>query len=216
MAATEVHKRFGRVTALAGVNLLVAPGELVGITGPSGSGKSTLLSLVGGLDRPDSGRVLIDDEAVWEGPHTTRARRDLVGFVFQNHLLLPNLTAQANVEVPLLGAGVGRHERQRRAALLLAEVGAAHRAEHLPSELSGGERQRVAVARALANEPRLLLADEPTGALDSAAAQRVLDLLVGRISAERNMTLIIVSHDPEVAARADRIIHMVDGRVTTV
>ncbi len=136
----------------------------------------------------------------------------MVGFVFQRHLLLGALSARANVEIPLIGAGMHHGERRRRALLLLEEVGIADRAEHLPSELSGGESQRVAVARALANEPRLLLADEPTGALDSATSERVLDLLF-RLRDRLGMTLLVVSYDSSVGARADRTITLVDGRI---
>ncbi len=210
----RVSKSFGRIQALRDVSLQVASGEMLAVTGHSGSGKSTLLNLIGGLDEPTQGRILIDGAPVWEQPkrEAVRARRELVGFVFQHHLLLPNLDAAANVEVPLIGAGLGRRERRRRATQLLEEVGLANRAEHAPSELSGGERQRVAVARALANEPRLLLADEPTGALDSKTSARVLDLLAD-VRARRGMTMIVVSHDPEVGARADRMVQAVDGRL---
>ncbi|HTR72807.1 MAG TPA: ABC transporter ATP-binding protein [Solirubrobacteraceae bacterium] len=205
-----VSKRFGRISALRELSLKVEPGEAVVVTGRSGSGKSTLLSLIGGLEQPDSGKVLIDGESIWSGPHPARARRELVGFVFQRHLLLETLNARANVEVPLIGAGVRRSERRRRANELLEEVGLSARSGHLPSELSGGERQRVAVARALVNEPRLLLADEPTGALDSATSERVLDLLF-RLRDQHGMTMIVVSYDSAVGARADRTVTLVDG-----
>ncbi len=208
----RVSKGFGRISALRAISLRVAPGEAVAITGRSGSGKSTLLALIGGLEQPDGGRVLIDGRAIWKDPHPARARRDVVGFVFQRHLLLGALSARANVEVPLLGAGMHRGERHRRALSLLDQVGLADRAEHLPSELSGGESQRVAVARALANEPRLLLADEPTGALDSTTSERVLDLLF-RLRDHLGMTMVVVSYDRSVGARADRAITLVDGRV---
>jgi putative ABC transport system ATP-binding protein len=205
-----VSKSFGRIRALREVSLRVDPGEAIAITGRSGSGKSTLLSLIGGLERPDSGRVLIDGQAIWSGPHATRARRELVGFVFQRHLLLETLSARANVEVPLIGAGVRHAERRRRALALLGEVGLTERAEHLSSELSGGERQRVAVARALANQPRLLLADEPTGALDSSTSERVLDLLFS-LRDRLGMTMLVVSYDPALGARADRTVTLTDG-----
>jgi len=214
VAVEGVSRIFGKIQALRDVDLHVAGGEMLAVTGHSGSGKSTLLNMIGGLDQPSSGRILIDGHAVWErsSSEVVRARRDLVGFVFQQHLLLPNLDAVSNVEVPLIGAGVGRHERRRRAMELLDEVGLANRADHHPSELSGGERQRVAVARALANEPRLLLADEPTGALDSRTSSRVLDLLAD-LRTRRGMTVIIVSYDPEVGARADRMVHVADGHL---
>lgn len=208
----RASKRYGRISALRELSLTVQPGEAVAIAGRSGSGKSTLLSLIGGLEQPDSGRVLIDGRAIWNGPHPAQARRELVGFVFQRHLLLETLTAKANVEVPLIGAGVHKAERRRRALELLEEVGLAARASHLPSELSGGERQRVAVARALVNNPRLLLADEPTGALDSATSERVLGLLF-RLRDQHGMTMIVVSYDSAVGVRADRTVTLVDGRL---
>jgi ABC-type lipoprotein export system ATPase subunit len=200
----------GRIRALRGVDLHLAPGEFVGLTGPSGSGKSTLLQIIGSLDRPDSGRVVVDGVSVGDLTNPTEYRRDVVGFVFQRHHLLPMLTAQYNVEVPLIAAGVPRVERHRRSLELLSEVGIQERADALPSQLSGGERQRVAVARALANEPRLLLADEPTGSLDQASSARVLGL-INALRERRGMTLLIVSHDPAVGERADRTVHIVDG-----
>ena len=181
------------------------------VTGRSGSGKSTLLHVIGGLDRPDGGAVLIDREPIWRRANVSVTRRELVGFVFQQHLLLDELSARANVEVPLIGAGVSRSARRTRALELLEEVGLSDRVEHLPSMLSGGERQRVAVARALANHPRLLLADEPTGALDSATSARLIDLLVS-LRDSYGTTMIIVSYDAEVRKRADRTVTLVDGR----
>ncbi|MGH2879037.1 MAG: ABC transporter ATP-binding protein [Solirubrobacteraceae bacterium] len=207
-----VSKSFGRIAALHDASLQVDPGEAVAITGRSGSGKSTLLALIGGLGQPDSGTVRIDGRALWREPHPAQARREVVGFVFQSHLLLEALSARANVEVPLIGSGLRRAERHRRAVDLLDEVGLAERAEHLPSELSGGERQRIAVARALANEPRLLLADEPTGALDSSTSERVLDMLFG-LRDRLGMTLLVVSYDPTVGSRADRTVTLTDGRL---
>jgi putative ABC transport system ATP-binding protein len=206
-------KSFGAVVALRDASLQVAAGEAVAITGRSGSGKSTLLALIGGLEQPDGGRVLIDGRAIWRQADVVRARREVVGFVFQRHLLLEALSARTNVEVPLIGAGVHRAERHRRALELLDEVGLAHRADHLPSELSGGERQRVAVARALVNQPRLLLADEPTGALDSATSERVLDLLF-RLRDQHGTTMIVVSYDAAVGERADRTVTLLDGTIT--
>jgi putative ABC transport system ATP-binding protein len=208
----QVSRSFGPIAALRDVSLRVTPGELLVVTGRSGSGKSTLLNLIGGLDQPSAGRVLIDGQPIWHGPHIVRARRELVGFVFQQHLLLNELSAQANVEVPLLGAGVPRRERHRRASELLGEVGLSDRAEHLPSMLSGGERQRVAVARALANSPRLLLADEPTGSLDSVNSVRIIDLLV-QLRERQGMTMIVVTYDRAVGARADRTVTLLDGRL---
>src|SRR3954447_184522 len=161
----HVRRVRGDVIAVADVSMHVAPGECVALMGPSGSGKSTLLGVMGGLAEPDEGTILVDGRPPREHGGLSGYHRDVVGFVFQLHHLLPMLTAQGNVEVPLVAAGHGRGDRRNRAVELLDEVGLAGRTDHLPSELSGGERQRVAVARALANEPRLLLADEPTGAL---------------------------------------------------
>jgi putative ABC transport system ATP-binding protein len=207
-----VSKDFGKISALREVSLKVDPGEAIAITGRSGSGKSTLLSLIGGLEQPDEGQILIDGRAIWNDAHPARPRRKIVGFIFQRHLLLETLSARANVEVPLIGAGVHRAERHRRALALLADVGLTARANHLPAELSGGERQRVAVARALANEPRLLLADEPTGALDSSTSEHVLDLLFS-LRDRLGMTMLVVSYDRAVGARADRTVTLADGQL---
>jgi ABC-type lipoprotein export system ATPase subunit len=203
----------GGIVAVDGVSLELEPGEFVVLTGPSGSGKTSLLSLIGALDRPTAGRVLVDGAAI-DGGSDERARyhREVVGFVFQHHHLLPHLPACANVELPLLGAGLGRRERRERAVDLLREVGLGHRLDELAAHLSGGERQRVALARALANDPRLLLADEPTGSLDSESTQRVLDLLEA-VRERRGMTLLVVTYDPVIGRRADRVLHMRDGRL---
>lgn len=209
----DVWRTYGDLHALAGATLRVEPGEFVVVTGPSGSGKSTLLQVVGSLDAADRGSVRVDGAPVPTGRDAVDFRRHVVGFVFQLHHLLPMLTARQNVEVALLGAGALRADRHARAAELLEEVGVGHRAAHRPAALSGGERQKVAIARALANRPRLLLADEPTGALDSVGTTRVLDLLRA-VQREHGMTLLMVSHDPVVAAAADRRIELVDGRVT--
>jgi ABC-type lipoprotein export system ATPase subunit len=203
----------GRIVALRGVDLSVEPGEFVAIMGPSGCGKSTLLNVLGGLDVPDEGSIEAGGEDLRTADLTLyRSRR--VGFVFQLHNLIPVLTASENVQVPMLGAGgPPRGEREARAAGLLERMGLLPRAGARPPELSGGERQRVAVARALANEPRLVLADEPTGSLDRENGGRVLDLLA-RVHAERGTTLVLVTHDEAVAARAGRVVRMLDGRVT--
>jgi putative ABC transport system ATP-binding protein len=208
----DVVKSFGPIHALRGVSMSIAASELVTITGPSGSGKSTLLNMIGSLDRPDSGRITVDGMPVPEPRRAVEFRRRLVGFVFQDNLLLPYLSAESNVEAALLASGVRHHERRIRSSELLVEVGLQDRASHLPSELSGGQRQAVALARALANRPRLLLADEPTGSLDSVSAMRALDLLVS-IRDRYGMTVLVVSHDSAVAQRADRVIRLVDGRV---
>jgi putative ABC transport system ATP-binding protein len=170
-----------------------------------------LLNLVGGLDHPDEGVIRVNGREL-SRHGDTEYRRTTIGFIFQLHHLLPALKAGANVEVPLIAAGVARKERRERASALLAEVGLAHRIDHLPAQLSGGERQRVAVARALANNPALLLADEPTGALDSDNSARVLELLAS-LRARFGMTVLIVSYDPAVGEYADRTIRVLDGRV---
>jgi len=209
-----VRKTFeeGRVVALDGVSLRADAGEFVAVTGPSGCGKSTLLNLVGALDRPDSGAILVGGERVDELRDPAEYRAATVGFVFQFHNLVPVLSAVENVQVPMIGRGRSRAARERRARELLGEVGLAHRAASRPPTLSGGERQRVALARALANEPRLLLADEPTGALDSETAAQVL-ALVRRIRAERGTTVLLVTNDDAAAAAADRRVRMRDGRL---
>ena len=199
------------IVAVDDVSLSIERGEFVVLTGPSGSGKTSLLSLIGGLDRPTSGRVLIDGTPLDE-IRSDRYHREVVGFVFQHHNLLGHLPARGNVEIPLIGAGIGRRERRERAEALLGEVGLGHRVDALSSTLSGGERQRVAVARALANDPRLLLADEPTGALDSESAERVLDLLEDARE-RRGATLLVVTYDPLLGDRADRVLHLRDGRL---
>jgi len=209
----DVFKSYGTIRALRGVSLDVRPGEFVAISGPSGSGKSTLLNLIGTLDRPDSGRILVAGVPVPEPRDAVPFRRRVVGFVFQDNLLLPYLSAQANVETALLASGLRHSERRARSRELLEEIGLGHRATHLPAQLSAGERQRVAIARALANHPRLLLADEPTGALDSDASERTLDLLAG-LRERHGMTLLVVSHDPAVPRRADRVVRLIDGQIS--
>ena len=201
----------GKVVALAGVTLTIEPGTFVAVTGPSGCGKTTLLHLVAGIDTPTTGRVLVGgtDLATLHDP--SRYRRDQVGLVFQLHQLLPRLSARANVELPMFGTGRSSGERRHRANELLALVDLAGREDRLPVQLSGGERQRVAIARALANSPHLLLADEPTGSLDSVATNRVLDMF--REVQQHGATVIMVTHEHDVAARSDRVVEMCDGRV---
>jgi putative ABC transport system ATP-binding protein len=200
------------VPALRGVSLAVAPGECVAITGPSGCGKTTLLHLLGGLDQPTSGTVRFDGAAFGAAPRRAAAQRRHLGFIFQSFGLLPALTAQQNVELPLALAGVAAHTRSASAEALLTEVGLADRARYLPEELSGGQRQRVAIARALVTTPSVVLADEPTGSLDTATAGMVMDLLFGLVRA-RHTSLLLVTHDRAVAARADHEIQLIDGRV---
>jgi ABC-type lipoprotein export system ATPase subunit len=199
------------VVALRGIDLTVGQGEFVAVVGPSGSGKSTLLHLMGALDRPTSGDVYFQGVSLRSVANLAAFRLRTVGFVFQSHHLLPVLTAAENVEVPLIARGVSRRERRARAHELLARVGLAHRARHYPGELSGGESQRVAVARALANDPPIILADEPTGELDSATAAEVMEVLAGLHVEGR--TLVVATHNPEVAAAAERVIVLRDGRI---
>lgn len=202
------------VRALRGIDLSIGPGELVSFEGPSGCGKTTLLNLLGLLDSPTAGEVRWDGTLVGSRPDAERARLRLerVGFIFQRFYLLPTLTARENVELPMRAARVARPERMRRASELLREVGLAGRERAFPHQLSGGEEQRVAVARALANAPGLLLADEPTGELDSGNTVAILDLLE-RVRASRSATLLLVTHNPAVAKRAHRHVTMRDGSI---
>jgi len=200
------------VTILDGVSLDVAAGEVVAVTGPSGSGKSTLLGLIAGLDTPSAGSIAVDGvEVTGLGEAAlARFRRRTLGFVFQSYHLIPTLTAVENVAVPLELAGVAAPLAAARSRL--GEVGLAARADHYPLQLSGGEQQRVAIARAIALTPPLLLADEPTGNLDSATGAQIVDLLLG-LNRERRSTLLLVTHDPALAGRAGRAIALRDGRV---
>ena len=201
------------VNALVEIDEEIRPGEHVAIMGPSGSGKSTLLNILGCLDKPSTGSYRLDDREVAELDEAalTMVRRHQIGFVFQFFHLVHRLNAAENVELPMIFAGQPRAERRRRVAVALEAVGLTPRADHLPDQLSGGERQRVALARATVMEPEILLADEPTGNLDSASGKVVLDLL-DRMN-DDGLTLIVVTHDPKVAHRADRILVLVDGRI---
>jgi putative ABC transport system ATP-binding protein len=203
----------GEVHALKGVSLAIERGEHVALVGPSGSGKSTLLHIVGCLDRPTRGRYLLEGREVGTLSEEERSliRRHRIGFVFQFFHLLPRLSALANVELPMLFAGTPLEERRERAAGALKAVGLSHRAEHRPDQLSGGECQRVAIARAVVMDPAVLLADEPTGNLDRAAAIEVMELME-RMNA-RGLTLVVVTHDPAIAERAKRVIRMDDGEL---
>ena len=203
------------VPALRGVSLTIGSGEFVAVMGPSGSGKSTLLHLLGGLDVPDEGRVVIAGQVLGalSDDAATVFRRRHVGIVFQAYNLLPTLTAAENVALPLLLDDVPRREVDARVGEALTAVGMAARRSHRPAELSGGEQQRIAVARALVVEPALVLADEPTGSLDSRTAADVLEFL-GRAARDRGRTILMVTHDREAAASADRVLHMVDGMLT--
>jgi putative ABC transport system ATP-binding protein len=215
--ARELTKVYGRgenrVEALTGMNMNVEPGEWIAIMGPSGSGKSTLMNLIGLLDRPTSGSYTLNGRHVsrLRGSELARARRDLIGFVFQSYNLLCRESALKNVELPMVYAGVGRKERRKRALGVLETVGLAERAHHRPPELSGGQMQRVAIARALINRPALLLADEPTGNLDTVSGAEILDLFE-ELNAS-GVTVVVVTHDAEVAARTRRVVELRDGRM---
>ena len=202
------------IVALAGVSIDIPRGAFAAIMGPSGSGKSTLLHLMGGLDRPSSGELLVDGRLVGQmaDDEVTLFRRTNIGFVFQFFNLLPTLTALENVTLPLVLDGRSKHEADQRAALLLGKVGLEKRRHHLPEALSGGEIQRIAIARALAFNPPILLADEPTGNLDSKTGQDVL-LLLRQINQEHGSTVVMATHSPEATYGADRIIFLRDGRV---
>ena len=210
-----VSRVYGPAVVLDDVSFTVEPGELVAVTGPSGSGKTTLLQLIGSLDRPTRGRILVNDVSVGELSHPAEFRRATVGFVFQLHYLLPALSAQENVELPMLAARLPRHARVERALELLADVGLGDRAHDRPSDLSSGERARVAIARALAGRPRLILADEPTGSLDAAASRNVWELL-SSVCANDGATVIVASHDATLVEHADRSLGLLDGRLVTV
>ncbi|HET8683822.1 MAG TPA: ABC transporter ATP-binding protein [Micromonosporaceae bacterium] len=204
------------VPALRGVTLTVAKGDYLAIVGPSGSGKSTLMHLLGALDRPTSGRLVIGgrDIAKLSAPEMARLRNETVGFVFQAFHLLPRTSALENVALPLVYRGLRAGARRERAAAMLGRVGLAHRLTHRPSQLSGGEQQRVAIARALVTEPAVLLADEPTGNLDTTTGEAVLALLE-TLNAESGVALVLVTHDREVAGRARRQVVMRDGLVVS-
>jgi putative ABC transport system ATP-binding protein len=213
---TRVHSDMGApVTALDGVSLSVERGEVVAIVGPSGSGKSTLLFVLAGLDRPDAGSVRITGTDWWAltGSDRARFRRTTCGFVAQGMALLPQATAAENLEVPLVLDDVEEHERERLVAEALEEVGLEREAHKLPDQLSGGQQQRVAIARALVMRPAVVLADEPTGNLDTATGEAVTKLLLAA-ARERTAAVVLVTHDPAIAAHADRIVELHSGRIT--
>jgi ABC-type lipoprotein export system ATPase subunit len=202
----------GQVQALRGVDFRIDQGEFVAIIGSSGCGKTTLLQMLGALDKPSAGSLLYRGDSLPDlaDPSVYRARE--IGFIFQSFHLLPTFTALENIQIPMLESDLPASERRGRAMKLLKSVGLEHRAQHFPSKLSGGERQRVAIARSLANEPSVLLADEPTGNLDSENARIILDLLV-RLHEEQKMTLVMVTHDMIIARKAARHLQMMDGRI---
>ena len=211
----DLSKTYGdgnQVHALDGVSIQIRRGEFVSVMGPSGCGKSTLLNMLGALDRPSEGLVLIDGRDLAKIKNLDRFRSRTVGFVFQMHNLIPTLNARENLEVPMMGLVRSARDRRKRADELLALVGLSERMHHLPSQLSGGQRQRVAIARALANRPSLILADEPTGNLDSKSGADVIDLMC-RLSEELGTTIIVVTHDLAVARQARRVLLMLDGKI---
>jgi len=209
---TKVYGDGAEVRALDGVNLRITQGEFVSVMGPSGSGKSTLLHLIGALDRPSSGQVIVAGQDLAKVKNLDRFRSQTVGFVFQLHNLIPTLTALENVEIPLYEQRISAGKRRERARELLELVGLGDRLRHLPSTLSGGERQRVAIARSLANEPELVLADEPTGDLDSQSGAEVIGLM-HQLNRELGTTVIVVTHDPAVARQTERIVVLDSGRI---
>ena len=218
IAVNDLHKHFimggEPIEVLRGIDLAIDHGEVICLMGPSGSGKSTLLNLIGTLDTPSAGSITVDGVELTglSDEDSARYRRDSVGFVFQSFNLIPTLSAEENVVLPLLFSGVDAAARQRQALKALERVGLSHRVGHRPTELSGGEQQRVAIARAIVNEPGIILADEPTGNLDTATGEQILALL-GEMNREGGQTFLITTHDAEVASRADRIVHIRDGRI---
>jgi putative ABC transport system ATP-binding protein len=215
---SKAYELGGRdIHAVREVSLTIAAGEFVAVAGPSGSGKTTLLQLLGALDRPTSGEILFEgrDIVALGDRELGKLRLNAFGFVFQQFNLIPTLTAAQNVEIALAPSGMRSAERRATVMRLLGAVGLAERADHVPGQLSGGEQQRVAIARALANEPHVLLADEPTGNLDSTTGVEIMDLLLS-LSGDGGRTVIVVTHDAEVAGRAERVLRMHDGRLLPV
>lgn len=212
----NITKSFGSLQVLKGIDLHVDKGEVVSIVGPSGAGKTTLLQIMGTLDRPDNGQIVIDGTDVHElkGKALSRFRNEKIGFVFQFHQLLPEFTALENIMIPAFIAGKGRSEAKARAMELLQFMGLEDRAGHKPAELSGGEKQRVAVARALINKPAVILADEPSGSLDSKNKAELHQLFFD-LRDKFGQTFVIVTHDEELAALTDRTIHLADGRIVS-
>jgi ABC-type lipoprotein export system ATPase subunit len=212
--AIGLKKEFdgGQVAALRGVDLQIRQGEFVAIVGPSGCGKSTLLAMLGSLDKPTDGTLKYRGRSLPDMPDTSSYRAHEIGFVFQAFHLLPTFTVLENVQIPMFEGGLSRSQRAERATELLKSVGLGHRLTHFPSELSGGERQRVAIARGLANKPSVVLADEPTGNLDSSSSKAIIELLLN-LHRDLGVTFVLVTHDPGVAAQASRTIRMKDGQI---
>lgn len=203
----------GKINALNGIDLEIKKGEFVSIMGPSGSGKSTLLNMIGALDQADEGFIKVAGYDLMERKDFSSFRSNEIGFIFQLHNLIPNLTASENVQIPMLRSNISDEEMVKRAEELLRSVNLGNRLDQVPTKLSGGERQRVAIARALINHPRIILADEPTGALDSKMGDIILELL-REIHKKENVTLILVTHEKYVAKSADRVINMMDGKIS--
>lgn len=214
LSLRDVRKTYadGQVQALAGVSFDIQAGQFVSVMGPSGCGKSTLLNILGALDRPTSGEVLFDGSPLDRVQNLDQLRAQRIGFVFQSFYLLPNLTALENVQLPMFEGNLSLAERPGRAEQLLSLVGLQDRLRHLPYQLSIGQRQRVAIARALANQPSLILADEPTGSLDSQTGLEIMELLQA-LNHDHQATLVVVTHDDQIASYGDRLIRMLDGRV---
>jgi len=210
----DLYKSYedGKIKALNGVNLTIKEGEFVSIIGPSGSGKSTLLNMLGALDMPDSGSITVAGQDLATSKKLNEFRATSIGFVFQLHNLIPNISVRENIEIPMYTQGLKSGEMKNKALKLLDDVGLKDKADILPNKLSGGERQRVAIARALANDPSIILADEPTGSLDSKTSTKILRQLID-LHEHKNVTLIIVTHDMDVAKLADRVIEVLDGEI---
>ncbi|WP_458405252.1 ABC transporter ATP-binding protein [Methanobrevibacter sp.] len=210
----ELYKSYenGKIKALNGVNLTIEEGEFVSIIGPSGSGKSTLLNMLGALDVPDSGSIDVAGQDLTSNKKLNEFRAEKIGFIFQLNNLIPNISVRENIEIPMYTQGLSSGEMKSRALKLLDDVGLKDKADILPNKLSGGERQRVAIARALANDPSIILADEPTGSLDSKTSSKILRQLID-LHEDKNVTLIIVTHDMDVAKLAGRVIEVLDGEI---
>ena len=210
----DLYKSYekGKIKALNGINLTIKEGEFVSIIGPSGSGKSTLLNMLGALDIPDSGKINVAGKDLKSDKKLNKFRSEQIGFIFQLHNLIPNITVRENIEIPMYTQKLSSSKMKERALKLLEDVGLYDKADILPSKLSGGERQRVAIARALANNPSIILADEPTGSLDSKTSNKILKLLIN-LHKDKKATLIIVTHDMDVAKLADRYIEVLDGKI---
>ena len=210
----DLYKSYenGKIKALNGINLTIGEGEFVSIIGPSGSGKSTLLNMLGALDVPDSGTITVAGHDLSSSKKLNEFRSDEIGFIFQLHNLIPNISVVENIEIPMFTQGLPSSEMRSRALKLLDDVGLKDKAGILPNKLSGGERQRVAIARALANDPSIILADEPTGSLDSKTSSKILKQLID-LHESKNVTLIIVTHDMDVAKLAGRVIEVLDGEI---